>query len=158
MDTHLMYFSSHQIMISCWFNSIIPLSFLEIIEVSFFIRTSIFQTEDPCPLRKYLEKSCKHSESVFYIQPTCRWRFTCWIQGYILLSNLHCIALAHSCSVCSTWQIRNKNLPQSSFQKRKLAIRSCRLKNHEVKHFFSTASLYPWQAMSSLKQLLNFGV
>lgn len=136
MDTHLMYFSSHEIMISCCFHSIIPLSFLKTIEVSFFIRTSIFQTENPRPLYKYLEKSCKHSESVFYIQSTCRWHFTHLIQGYILLSNLHCIVLIWSCSICSTWQIRYKNLPQSSSQKRKLAIRSCRLKSHEVKLFF----------------------
>lgn len=148
-----MYFSSHEIMISSWFRSIIPLSFLKTIEVSFFIRTSIFQTEDPCPLCKFFENSCKHSESMFYIQRTCTWHFTCRIQGCILFSNLHCVTLIHSCSVCRTWQIRNKNLPWSSSQKRKLAIRSCRLKSHQVKCFFYSLTLHlANNSLSSLKQ------
>jgi len=44
-----MYFSSHKIMISSWFYSIVPLSFLKTIAVSFFITTFIFQTKDACP-------------------------------------------------------------------------------------------------------------
>lgn len=79
---------------------------------------------------------------------------------YMLKSRLYfyfltCTA-SHLCIlvlVCRTWQIRNKNLPWSSSQKRKLAIRSCRLKSHQVKCFIYSLTLHlANSSLPSLKQ------